>query len=149
MGVLKASDKAWGYAEDNHMLVLVIFILSMLTYFEYSECSQEKNLGDIRKELLNTEVVVLGSKASGIGAYRSEEVLLDWHIVELDEKGRYKKKMVGPSEVFAPYALRGKSGRIISVELADNAFRVTKQNKSEDIFGEKLILIQQLIRISI
>ena len=143
MGVLKASDKAWSYAEDNHMLVLVIFILSMLTYFE------EKNLGDIRKELLNTEIVVLGSKASGIGAYRSEEVLLDWHIVELDEKGRYKKKMVGPSEVFAPYALRGKSGRIISVELADNAFRVTKQNKSEDIFGEKLILIQQLIRISI
>jgi hypothetical protein len=37
------------------MLVLAIFVLSVLTYFDYSECSQDKNLGDIRKELLNTD----------------------------------------------------------------------------------------------
>jgi hypothetical protein len=137
-GVLKANDRAWGYAKDNHILVLMIFILSMLTYLGYSESSQEKNLGDIRKELLNTEVIILGSKASGIRAYRSEEVLLNWHIVELDKKDRYKKKTVGPSEVFAPYALRGKSRRIVSIELANNVFRWTKQNKSVDIFGEKI-----------
>jgi hypothetical protein len=52
------------------MLVLVIFIISMLTYFDYSECSQEKSLGNIRKELLNTEVVIWGSKSSRVGAYR-------------------------------------------------------------------------------
>jgi hypothetical protein len=120
------------------MLVLVIFIISMLTYFDYSECSQDKNLGDIRKELLNTEVVIWGSKASGIGAYRGAEALLQWHIVERDEKGRYKKKTVGPSEVFAPYALRGKSGRVVSIELAEGAFREIKRDRSTDIFGEKI-----------
>jgi hypothetical protein len=56
------------------MLVLVVFIISMLTYSDYSECSQDKNLRDIRKELLNTEVVIWARRQLGlehIGAQRS------------------------------------------------------------------------------
>jgi hypothetical protein len=120
------------------MLVLAIFLLSMLPYFNYSECSQDRNLGSIRKELLNTEVVIWGSKSSRIGAYRDAEVLLDWNIVERDEKGRYKKKMIGTSEIFAPYTLKGKHGTIISIELAEDASRATKKGRSTDIFGEKI-----------
>jgi hypothetical protein len=62
------------------------------------------------------------------------EVLLEWHIVERDEKDRYKKKTVGPSEVFAPYAWRGKSGRVVSIELAEGAFREIKKRQINRYF---------------
>jgi hypothetical protein len=83
----------------------------------------------------------MGSKAIGIGAYRSAEVLLRWNVVERDEKGRYKKNGWAIRGLHS-YTWRGKSGRVVSIELAEGAFRETKRTDQQIFLVKKSMMIQ-------
>jgi hypothetical protein len=89
------------------MITIVTWIILILfVSLGVSESAQDKTLGEIRRELMGKEVVVGGTKATGIGASLNREVLLEWHIVEGDANVGYKKKQIRRLDVFAPYELK-------------------------------------------
>jgi hypothetical protein len=63
---------------------------------------------------------------------------LEWHIAEGDANVGYKKKQIRQLDVFASYELKGHSGIVVSIELAEDIFRNVKKGTSTDIFGEKI-----------
>jgi hypothetical protein len=119
-----------------HLFMCVILVL--YGFIGLCAGAQEKTLGEIRRELMGKAVVIGGTKATGIGASLNREVLLNWYIAEGDENIGYKKKQSRNLDVFAPYELKGQSGVVISIELAEDTFRNVKRGTSTDIFGEKI-----------
>jgi hypothetical protein len=113
-------------------------VLIILIFFSISESAQDKTLGEIRRELLGKEVVIGGTKATGMAVYPRQEALLDWHIAEGDTHSGYKVKKAGNFQDHAPYELKGRKGIVISIELVEDIFRKTKRGTSTDIFGEKI-----------
>ena len=119
-------------------ILLALNILVILVFFRTCESAQDKTLGEIRRELLGKEVVIGGTKATGMAVHPRQEALLDWHIAEGDTHSGYKVKKIGNFQDHAPYELKGRKGIIVSIELVEDVFRKTKKGTSTDIFGEKI-----------
>ena len=96
--------------------------------------SEDKTLGEIRKELLGEEVVIRGVKATGLGQFQGEDVFLEWHLAEGNSQTGFKQI----STLYAPYRFKGSNGIVESIEIAESFFKKRKRGTSTDVFGDTI-----------
>ncbi len=128
----------WGWSGGRGIGLLAICLWNLVIYMNSVEAAQDKTLGEIRRELLGKEVIVTGSKTSGIGGNRPQEVLIEWRMAAKDEQGSYKERKDEGLNAYAPYALKGQRGIVIAIELAESVLNRGKRGASLDILGEKV-----------
>ncbi|MDO8347238.1 MAG: hypothetical protein Q7S85_05020 [Rugosibacter sp.] len=92
------------------------------------------SLEEIRGQLLNQEVVVLGSTTS-LGALSGS--LHDWYFVSGDEATGFKRANGYREGSYAPETVRGKRGIVVSIEQAES-FLSSKKVGEKDAFGNTI-----------
>ena len=96
--------------------------------------AKDLSLAEIRGLLLNQEVVVMGSS---FGSGSLSDSLIHWHVVTGDESTGYKKIRTNQAGYYAPVAVRGKRGVVVSVEQAES-YSPSKKVGETDVFGKKI-----------
>jgi hypothetical protein len=113
----------------------MVICLSFLFSFD-AGALEEKTLGEIRKELLGKEVIITGVKAPKLDIFQGIEVFLHWYLAERDSQQGFKKKKGTYGNLEAPYRLKGASGIVESIELAESFSQKRKRGTSTDVFGD-------------
>lgn len=104
-----------------------------LALFASMTTAKDLSLDEIRTLLLDKEVVILGPSFGGYGQMANS--LVDWYLVKGDETIGYKRVSAAYSHASAN--LRGKRGRVISVEEATFLLKPKKVGET-DAFGKPI-----------
>lgn len=90
---------------------------------------EAKTLGEIRKEIIGKEGIILGDKD-----LRDDDTLSDWFLAEKTIEGGYqtKSQYLGGD---APYNLKGSKAKVVAVEFS-KYFNKQKHGTSVDMFGD-------------
>lgn len=105
------------------LLVLASAAVSLSLLASISWAREEKTLGEIRKILLGQEVVIMGTKGSGLEQFQGgEEVFLHWY-----RPGQISENV--------PYRLKGQKGKVVSIEVLDKSLNPSKRDRPTDVFG--------------
>jgi len=108
-------------------------LLLIILLFTSTAPGKDLSLEEIRGQLLNQEVIVLGRGFGDRGSLSG--TLVEWYLVTGDEKTGFKG--VQKSGGNAPETLRGKRGIVVSVEEAE-LFLSSKKVGEKDAFGKPI-----------
>ncbi len=110
----------------SFFILPLVFLMGMQT----AANAGEKRLSEIKKDLLNQQVVIHGRVVT---ISPEKQILWEWKVVELGLDGEYSLKP--GRDLFVPAEIRGAKGKVISVNLKNS---VPSHSNKNDAFGKSV-----------